>query len=47
MDFIPMDVSTVDVFSIVIIAIVCAIFAAVWPTVRAERIEPADALRYE
>jgi len=47
MDFIPMDVSIFDVFSIVIISIVCAIFAAIWPTVRAERIEPADALRYE
>ena len=47
MDFIPMDVSIFDVFSIAIISIVCAIFAAVWPTVRAERIEPADALRYE
>ena len=47
MDFIPMDVSIIDVFSIVIISIVCAIFAAIWPTVRAERIEPADALRYE
>ena len=47
MDFIPMDVSIVDVFSIVIISIVCAVFAAIWPTVRAERIEPADALRYE
>ena len=47
MDFIPMDVSTFDVFSIAIISIVCAIFAAIWPTVRAERIEPADALRYE
>ena len=47
MDFIPMDVSIFDVFSIAIISIVCAIFAAIWPTVRAERIEPADALRYE
>ena len=47
MDFIPMDVSIFDVFSIIIISIVCAIFAAIWPTVRAERIEPADALRYE
>tara|TARA_B100000749_G_scaffold95386_1_gene72815 strand:+ start:2586 stop:3782 length:1197 start_codon:yes stop_codon:yes gene_type:complete len=47
MDFIPMDVSIIDVFSIAIISIVCAIFAAIWPTVRAERIEPADALRYE
>ena len=47
MDFIPMDVSIFDVFSIAIISIVCAIFAAIWPTIRAERIEPADALRYE
>ena len=47
MDFITMDVSIFDVFSIAIISIVCAIFAAIWPTVRAERIEPADALRYE
>ena len=47
MDFIPMDVSIFDVFLIAIISIVCAIFAAIWPTVRAERIEPADALRYE
>ena len=47
MDFIPMDVSIFDVFSIAIISIVCAIFAAIWPTVRAEHIEPADALRYE
>ena len=47
MDFIPMDVSIFDVFSIVIISIVCAFFAAIWQTVRAERIEPADALRYE
>jgi len=47
MDFIPMDVSIFAVFSIAIISIVCAIFAAIWPTIRAERIEPADALRYE
>ena len=47
MDFIPMDVSIFDVFSIAIISIVCAIIAAIWPTIRAERIEPADALRYE
>ncbi|MEA1881686.1 MAG: ABC transporter permease [Candidatus Marinimicrobia bacterium] len=47
MDFIPMDVSFSDILSVMFIATVCAILAAVWPTARAGRIEPAEALKYE
>ncbi len=47
MDFIPMDVSFSDVLAVMFIAIICAVIAAVWPTARAGRIQPAKALKYE
>ena len=47
MDFIPMDISIPELFLVTFIAIVCALLAAVWPTIRAGGIEPAEALKYE
>jgi lipoprotein-releasing system permease protein len=47
MDFIPMDVTFLNIMVVIFISTICAILAALWPTVRAEKIEPAEALKYE
>ncbi len=47
MDFIPVDVSGVDMGIIFIFASIASVLAALWPTMRANQIEPARALKYE
>ena len=47
MDFIPMDVTFSNIMIVMFVSTICAILAALWPTVRAGKIEPAEALKYE
>jgi lipoprotein-releasing system permease protein len=47
MDFIPMDINFSNMLSVMIVATILSILAALWPTARAGQIEPAEALKYE
>jgi len=47
MDFIPLDVNLAHVGIVTIVSAIFAIFAAIWPTIRAGNIQPAKALNYE
>ena len=47
MDFIPIDISMLSIFNILLFSIFSSILAALWPTIRANQIEPSEALRYE
>jgi lipoprotein-releasing system permease protein len=47
MDFIPMDVNVAHVGIVTIVSTVFAVLAAIWPTIRAGKIQPAKALNYE
>ena len=47
MDFIPMDVNGSEIGIIVVFSALASMFATLWPTFRAGKIEPARALEYE
>ena len=47
MDFIPLDVNWMDIGIIILFALITSVLAALWPTIRAGKIDPATALKYE
>ena len=47
MDFIPVDVNLAHVGIVTIVSVVFSVIAAIWPTIRAGKIQPAKALNYE
>lgn len=47
MDRIPIGANPVEVITILVLAVFGSIAAAVWPTIKAARVQPAQALRYE
>ena len=47
MDFIPIDISFINIINIILFAIFASILASVWPTKRASNINPSEALHYE
>ena len=47
MDHIPLKVSWLKTLIIVLIGIISAVIASLWPVYRASKIHPAEALRYE
>ena len=47
MDFIPIDISFLNIINIILFAIFASILASVWPTKRASNISPSEALHYE
>ena len=47
MDFIPVDVNLAHVGIVIIVSVIFSVIAAIWPTIRAGKIQPAKALNYE
>ena len=47
MDFIPIDISFLNMINITLFAIIFSVLASVWPTKRASKINPSEALHYE
>lgn len=47
MDFIPVDVNLAHVGIVTIVSVIFSVIAAIWPTIRAGKIQPAKALNYE
>ncbi len=47
MDFIPIDISFLNIVNIILFAIIASIVASIWPTIRASKIKPSEALHYE
>ena len=47
MDFIPVDVNLAHVGIVTIVSVIFSVIAALWPTIRAGKIQPAKALNYE
>jgi len=47
MDFIPVDVNLAHVGIVIIVSDIFSVIAAIWPTIRAGKIQPAKALNYE
>ncbi|MDP6611831.1 MAG: ABC transporter permease [Candidatus Marinimicrobia bacterium] len=47
MDFVPVDMNGSDILLITLLASMASVLAALWPTVRAGKIQPAEALKYE
>ena len=47
MDFIPVDVNLAHVVIVIIVSVIFSVIAAIWPTIRAGKIQPAKALNYE
>lgn len=47
MDFIPLDVNLQNILIVSIFVIVICILASLWPSLRAGKIEPSKALKYE
>ncbi|MCS5625766.1 MAG: ABC transporter permease [Candidatus Marinimicrobia bacterium] len=47
MDFIPVDVNLAHVVIVTIVSVIFSVIAAIWPTIRAGKIQPAKALNYE
>jgi lipoprotein-releasing system permease protein len=46
-DYLPSDVQLGDVSTITVIALLLALLATIYPSWRAARTQPAEALRYE
>lgn len=47
MDHIPIKIDWLNTITIIMIGIIAAIIASLWPVYRASKIDPAEALRYE
>jgi len=47
MDYIPVDVNLAHVGIVIIVSVIFSVIAAIWPTIRAGKIQPAKALNYE
>ena len=47
MDFIPIDISFLNIINIILFAIIASILASIWPTKRASKISQSEALHYE
>ena len=47
MDYIPVDVNLAHVGIVTIVSVIFSVIAAIWPTIRAGKIQPAKALNYE
>jgi lipoprotein-releasing system permease protein len=47
MDFIPLDVNFGNILIVSITVSVVCVFASLWPSLRAGKIEPSKALKYE
>ena len=47
MDFIPIDISFLNMINITLFTIIFSVLASVWPTKRASKINPSEALHYE
>lgn len=47
MDFIPVDVNLAHMGIVTIVSVIFSVIAAIWPTIRAGKIQPAKALNYE
>jgi len=47
MDHIPIKIAWLNTITIVAISTLSAVLASIWPVYRANKIEPAEALRYE
>jgi len=47
MDYIPVDVNLAHVGIVIIVSVIFSVIAAIWPTIRAGKIQPAKSLNYE
>lgn len=47
MDFIPVDVNLAHMGIVTIVSVIFSVISAIWPTIRAGKIQPAKALNYE
>ena len=47
MDFIPLDVNIYDILFVSIAVSIVCVLASLWPSLRAGKIKPSNALKYE
>ena len=47
MNFIPIDINFFHIFLIASLAIMSSVFAAIWPTIKIDKIKSAEVLKYE